>query len=113
MSLAPQLVVVLITAPRGRGTEIARRILEERLAACVNIAGVRSMYWWRGSIEEDDEDLLIVKTSVDLLPKLIQKVKEVHPYEVPEIVALPVIAGLSDYVDWVIRETEQARSKAK
>jgi periplasmic divalent cation tolerance protein len=97
--------VVFITAPRGKGEEIARRILEERLAACVNVAPVASLYWWKGSLERDDEDLLIVKTSMAKLGRLIERVKEMHPYEVPEIVALPVVACLGSYCSWVREET--------
>ncbi len=97
--------VVLVTAPRGRGQEIARRLLEERLVACVNVVPARSMYWWRGRIEEDDEDLLVAKTSAEALPRLIERIKSVHPYEVPELLALPVAACLGEYCRWVREET--------
>ena len=113
MSLSPSIVVVLVTAPRGKGGEIARRLVEERLAACVNIVEAHSIYWWRGRVEEDDEDLLIVKTRLENLPKLVKRVKEIHPYEVPEIIAVPVIAGLRDYIDWVVEETGGGETKAK
>ena len=100
-------VVVLVTAPRGRGKEIARSILEKRLAACVNVGSVESLYWWKGSIEEDKEDLLVIKTSVSRLEELVEEIKRVHPYEVPEILALPVVACLSEYCDWVRKETSK------
>jgi len=98
-------VVVLITAPRGKGGELAEAIVRERLAACVNVGSVESLYWWKGSIERDSEDLLIVKTSMARLEELIRRVKELHPYEVPEIIALPVAACLSEYCRWVREET--------
>ncbi len=100
-------VVVLVTAPRGKGKEIARSILEKRLAACVNVGSVESLYWWKGSIEEDKEDLLVIKTSVSRLEELVEEIKRVHPYEVPEILALPVVACLGEYCDWVRKETSQ------
>jgi periplasmic divalent cation tolerance protein len=99
--------VVLITAPRGKGKEIARKLVEERLAACVNIASVESVYWWQGKIEEDNEDLLVVKTSAEKIEELVRRVKEIHPYEVPEIIALPVAACLHDYCKWVREETSE------
>ncbi len=100
-------VVVLVTAPRGKGKEIARSILEKRLAACVNVGSVESLYWWKGKIEEDKEDLLVIKTSVSRLEELVEEIKRVHPYEVPEILALPVVACLGEYCDWVRKETSK------
>ncbi len=100
-------LVVFITAPRGKGREIARRLLEERLAACVNIAPVSSMYWWEGRIEEDEEELLIVKTSMERLGELVEAVKRVHPYSVPEVLALPVAACLGSYCRWARGETRR------
>ncbi len=100
-------VVVLVTAPQGRGKEIARSILEKRLAACVNVGSVESLYWWKGNIEEDKEDLLVIKTSVSRLEELVEEIKRVHPYEVPEILALPVVACLGEYCDWVRKETSK------
>lgn len=97
---------MLITAPdRESGVKMARRLLERRLAACVNIAPVSSMYWWEGKIEESSEVLLVVKTTSERLGDLIREVRAIHPYKVPEIIALPITAGLADYLDWVRRET--------
>ncbi|KSW12610.1 cation tolerance protein CutA [Pyrodictium occultum] len=104
------LVVVFVTAPRGKGAEIARRLLGERLAACVNVGSVRSMYWWEGRIEEDEEELLVIKTTVSRLEELIERVKEIHPYSVPEVIALPVIACLGDYCRWARSETKPQRN---
>ncbi|MEB3806348.1 MAG: divalent-cation tolerance protein CutA [Desulfurococcales archaeon] len=97
--------VVLVTTPAGQGGEIARSIVERRLAACVNVvSGVKSLYLWKGALESDGEDLLIIKTRIDKLEKLIDEVKEMHPYEVPEIIALPIIAGNNDYLKWIDEE---------
>jgi len=96
---------VLITAPRKDAEKIARHLLERRVAACVNIADVKSLYWWEGKIEEDEEALLIVKTSTDKLNDLVKEVRAVHPYQVPEVVALPIIGGYREYLSWVERET--------
>ena len=110
--LTPATVVVLVTTPRGKGGEIARRILEKRLAACVNVASVHSLYWWRGRIEEDDEDLLVIKTTIDLVQRLAEELRRVHPYEVPEMLVIPVVTGLKSYTDWVEAETRQARGES-
>lgn len=99
--------VVLITAPVGDAAAgIARDLVEKRLAACVNIvAGVRSLYRWEGAIQDDREDLLIVKTTEARVADLIARVHEVHPYSVPEVIALPVVAGSEPYLRWVGVET--------
>ncbi len=94
--------VVFITAPVDKGEEIARYLVENKLAACVNIVQkVKSIYWWQGKIEEDAESLLIVKTSSDRLEHLISRVKEIHPYTVPEIVSLKIEEGNPDYLKWI------------
>jgi periplasmic divalent cation tolerance protein len=94
--------VVLITAPEDRGEELANLIVERKLGACVNvIPGVRSLYWWKGNIERDREVLIVVKTSASKFPQLLKEVKEAHPYTVPEIIALPVVAGNEDYLKWI------------
>jgi periplasmic divalent cation tolerance protein len=101
--------VVFITAPRGKGRELARRLVEERLAACINVAEVSSIYWWEGKVEEDNEDLLIVKTTAENIAKLIERVKQIHPYQVPEVIAVPVAACLQDYCEWVRKEAKPPR----
>ena len=100
------LAVVLVTAPRGKAAELARRLLEERLAACVNVVGpVRSMYWWQGRIEDEQEELMLIKTKKCLLPALKEKIVELHPYTVPEIIALEPIDVLKRYLEWAKAET--------
>ena len=101
-------IVVLITASSEEEAEaIARGILGARLAACVNMLNkVRSLYWWQGRIGEGKEVLMIVKTKRDLFRKLAEKVKSLHSYSVPEIIALPIIEGSGDYLAWLGEETE-------
>ena len=95
--------VVLITAPsREEAENIARKLLEEKLAACVNIIGeVKSLFWWEGRIEEAAEVLLVIKTRLDQMEKLIEAVKQIHSYTVPEIIALPIVAGNKQYLEWI------------
>ena len=97
-------VIVLITAPSTEtGKEIARALLDARLAACVNILpAVNSMYVWEGDIYDEDEVLLIVKTRAELLDEgLIPPVQKLHPYKVPEIIVLPIVKGARNYLDWI------------
>lgn len=95
--------VCLITAPSlEKARDIARTLLLERLAACVNLLpGVTSLYWWEGQIQEDAEVLMIVKTEQSRLEALEQRLPQLHPYSVPEFLVLPVESGLSGYLDWV------------
>ncbi len=102
-------IVVLITVPSSEvGERIAAALLEKKLAACVNILpGVTSIYTWKGAVQKDQELLLVVKTRADLFQaRLVPAVKAVHPYEVPEIIALPVLMGSPDYLDWIAAETQ-------
>ena len=107
--MAPAIVVVLVTCPgRDVAERIAKALLEARLAACVNITSeLKSFFWWEGKVEEASEVLMFIKTRAELLDELIDKVKELHPYEVPEVIALPVTAGSSNYLAWVKEETKQ------
>jgi periplasmic divalent cation tolerance protein len=97
-------IVVLITTPSKEvGKEIASALLEQKLAACVNIISpVNSLYFWEGQTHDDEEALLVVKTRLELFTdRLVRAVKEIHPYELPEIIALPVVMGLDGYLDWI------------
>lgn len=96
-------IVVFITAPsKDVGTTIASALLEQKLAACINIGPVNSLYTWEGKTCNDEEVLLIVKTKSDIFEsKFVPAVKAVHPYEVPEIIALPIIMGSESYMDWI------------
>ena len=100
-------VVVFVTASSEEEAEkIASLLLEQRKAACVNVVPrVSSRFWWQGRLDSAQESLLIIKTRAALVPELTDIVKKAHSYTVPEIVALPVVAGNKDYLDWVDRET--------
>ena len=100
-------VSVYITVPsRDMAERIARALVEEQLAACVNIVpGVRSLYRWKGRVETANEVVLIAKTRKASFDALEKRVKELHSYEVPCIVALPIEAGHQPYLDWIEKET--------
>lgn len=97
-------VVVLITAP---SKDVARKIsdvlLEKKLAACANIAApINSLYTWQGKVNDDEEVIMFVKTRADLFEsEFVDAVKSVHPYDVPEIIALPIVMGSKSYLDWI------------
>ena len=100
-------LVVFITVPVDKGEEIADFIVKNKLGACVNLVGeVRSTYWWKGKVERDRESLLVIKTSMGKFRELKEKVKEVHPYTIPEIIALPIVAGNEDYLKWIEESLE-------
>ena len=100
-------IVVYVTAgSSAEGERLARALVEERLAACVNrIAPVRSFYRWEGKLEQSEEQLLIIKTQRRLFAALEKRVRELHSYAVPEIVALPIIDGSQDYLRWLSEQT--------
>ncbi len=103
-----QAIVVLVTAPSKEvGRQIAQSLLEQKLAACVNIlAPVNSLYMWEGKLCDDEEALLVIKTRAALFQeRLVPAVRAVHPYQVPEIIALPVEMGWQPYLDWIGAET--------
>ena len=105
-------LLIFITAPTGDPAQnIAETLVSEKLAACVNIIhGVSSTYSWKGIIEHETEDLLLVKTRAELLEPLTQKVIEIHPYDVPEVIAVSLEAGATPYLQWidnVIKTTDE------
>lgn len=88
--------------------KLARILLEARLAACIQIVGpVVSHYWWQGAIDQAAEHLLFIKTSNSLYDEVEKTIKQNHPYEVAEILAMPILAGSSDYLSWMGRELKQ------
>jgi len=100
-------IVCYITAPNeDEAVNIARVLVGDRLAACANIVkNVRSIYSWKGTIEDDAEVLMIVKTQKALFQQLSNKVKELHSYDVPEIIALPIVDGSEEYLQWLREAT--------
>lgn len=97
------MVMVVVTAPSHDAADgIVTTIVEERLAACGNIVpGVTSVYRWKGAVQRDSEVLILFKTTRAVLAQMMTRVSEIHPYDVPEVLAVPVTAGLEAYTAWV------------
>ena len=100
-------VVVCTTLPASAdAAAFGRTLVEERLAACVSaLPGVRSIYRWRDAVETDAEQQLLVKTTRDRVEQLIERIGRLHPYDVPEILVLPIAGGGRDYLDWIRAST--------
>ena len=107
MTVMDELVMVYCTAPdRDTAERLARTVVEERLCACVNVLpGVRSVYRWDGAVESADEVLLVAKTARSRFPALRDRLVALHPYELPEVVAVKVELGTAAYLDWALRES--------
>ena len=98
--------IVFVTAPPDTATELARRLVEERLAACANvIPGLRSIFRWKGAVQDEPETLLVMKTQEARLTALMERVLALHPHDTPEVIALEPSAGLPAYLAWVVAET--------
>jgi periplasmic divalent cation tolerance protein len=98
-----KLIIVLMTASSKKEAEkITHKLLEERLIACANIVDtVSSLFWWKQKIEQENETLVVMKSSEKMFKQLTQRIQELHSYEVPEILALPIVAGSQSYLDWM------------
>jgi periplasmic divalent cation tolerance protein len=101
-------LLVLTNLPdRAAAERLADALVGERLAACVNIlAPCRSIYRWKGELQHDDEHPVLIKTTAERYAALEQAIRAQHPYELPEIIAVPIERGLPDYLDWVAAETK-------
>ncbi|MCQ8894787.1 MAG: divalent-cation tolerance protein CutA [Methanolinea sp.] len=97
--------VVLTTAGREDGPRIARHLVERNLAACVNTMPVESFYRWKGNFCDDQEVLLVIKTTLSRVEELMGEVRAVHPYELPEMIVIPIEGGFPPYLEWVHTET--------
>lgn len=104
--MSAEFVVIFVTAStEEEAKKIESTLLDQRKAACVNIIlGVKSFFWWKGEIETAQEVLLVIKTKTSKLNEIIRIVKEIHSYETPEIIALPIIGGNEDYLRWIGKE---------
>jgi periplasmic divalent cation tolerance protein len=102
-----QVLIVMTNMPDAQSAQaMAHSLVEQKLAACVNcLPGVRSVYRWQGAVEEADEITLLIKTTQARCAELETAIRQAHPYDVPEIIAMPVIAGWPSYLDWVVKET--------
>lgn len=97
-----KIVVLSTCADEKEAEKIARALLDERLAACINVvSGVRSLYRWKGAVEGASECLLLIKSSRELFPALSAAIRKAHSYEVPEVLALPVVEGADNYLSWL------------
>jgi len=96
-------IVIFVTASsKQEAQKIARLLIKNKLVACVNIIpGIKSLFWWQGKVDEANESLLIIKSRKSALPGVIKLVNSIHSYEVPEIIALPIIAGDKNYLKWL------------
>jgi periplasmic divalent cation tolerance protein len=96
--------VAFVTASEQEAPKIAQTLVERKLAACVNLIPIRSIYNWKGKIEDDKENLLIIKTKKDKIDQLKKSIKELHSYEVPELIIFSIEDGLPDYLNWIDME---------
>jgi periplasmic divalent cation tolerance protein len=110
---ADAFVVVLVTVPnQDVAASLARTLVEEKLVACVNILpGIRSIYSWQGTICDEAELLCVLKTRRELFPTVRERVVALHPYQVPEVIALPLTLGHAPYLDWLHDETRAPAAK--
>ncbi len=107
-------VVMVTVAGEAQGVAIARTLVAERLAACVNLVGpIRSIYRWRDSIEDEREYLLLIKTTARVYRRLERRVREMHSYEVPEVMALRLSEASKPYVDWIVGCAGPRRARSK
>ncbi|MFC1951613.1 divalent-cation tolerance protein CutA [Chloroflexota bacterium] len=105
MAESINMVIFITSGTDKEAHKIAEALLTQRKAACVNILPwVSSLFWWQDKIDSAQESLLIVKTRASLLAEIVALVKEIHSYDVPEIIALPIIGGNQDYLEWIGKE---------
>jgi len=102
-------IVIFVTASTGEEAHrIAELLLNQRKAACINIIPkVDSLFWWQGTLDSARESFLIIKTKASLLAEIVDLVKSVHSYEVPEIIAMPIVGGNEDYLRWIDSEVKK------
>ena len=101
------ILVFITTSSSQEAEQLGKAIVEKKLAACGNIiSDIRSIFWWKKTLETEEEALLILKSRTVLFPELITAVKSLHSYEVPEIIGLPIIAGSEEYLCWIDEETQ-------
>ncbi len=102
MEESAYIVLFITTANTGEAQQISKVLLEQKKAACVNIIpNIDSLFWWEGKLDSERENLLVVKTKASLLSEIINLVKKMHSYAVPEIIAMPIVGGNQDYLEWI------------
>jgi len=109
MSDRNSIVVILVTAPDGQvAQQLAGKLVGERLVACANILpGLQSVYWWEGEVQNSAEVLMLMKARKRDVEAVTERVRTLHPYAVPEVIATDVVGGLEAYLNWVVAETER------
>ncbi len=102
----PQTLIYVTAGTRDEAIKIGRILVENRLCACANVLqGTTSIYWWEGAVSEDDEVSLLLKTREDLVEKVVEKVLEIHSYDCPCVVSLPISGGNPAFLEWIDAET--------
>lgn len=104
MPASEHLVVLVTATDRNQARQIARRLLRQKLAACVNLVPVESMFRWQNDIQEEEEVLMIIKTRAEAFAELMSAVKGLHTYDTPEIIGTPVVIGSPEYLKWITDE---------
>ena len=108
MKESGEIVIFVTASAEEEAHRIAELLLNQRKAACINIMPkVDSLFWWQGKLDSARESLLIIKTRASLLPEIVDLVKSVHSYEVPEIIAMPIIGGNEEYLKWIDNEVKK------
>ena len=110
--MADYIQLFTTTEKREDAEIIAREVVKKRLASCAQVVGpIKSTYWWKEKIEQTEEWLCIMKSRSDLYDELEEAIKNIHPYEVPEIVAVPIVSGSQSYLEWLDNEVRSSRVK--
>ncbi len=104
----PEHILALTTCPQGESARLAKKLVEAKVCACVNIIQeVRSFYWWKGKIEDEAESILVIKTDKESEDRLWEAIKANHSYEMPEFIVVSVDGGSSDYLEWISSSIRQ------
>lgn len=104
-----EMLIYMTAGDAGEATRIGRALVEERLAACANVLpGMTPIFWWDGEVQEGSEAVLIAKTTAELVEPLVERVRDLHSYDCPCVVALPIGAGNPEFLDWIRGETRPA-----
>jgi periplasmic divalent cation tolerance protein len=108
MKSSSEIIVIITASSEQEAKSIATALVEEKLAACINIVpAIHSIYWWEGKVCQDSEVMLIGKSVKSLFPSILHRVKSLHSYQVPEIISFPISDGLPEYLSWINNVTKQ------